>query len=276
MSRKKPSMEFTRDAAGSQRGAFCGGANRCLPPPGPFPRVRVGGRSGILRPPRCLPLPPRTPSRDPATTAAGRCSAPGPPRRRFPGLGSGNPRASAHGKMAWGSSGGPRYSESICGPWQCGTRPWELWKSARATRAPAAGAAHGQESEAADHAGGELAVEAGAAHHPDVEVPPEIGGGERALVPKGIDERTLLEAQGRVFFAGDGEAHGRADQPDGDGGGPGNQREEQVFPAREGGTIGGAFCSGGGGGLTHADIVKGREDGAVAAEGSRARALPRS
>src|SRR5579864_165706 len=97
---------------------------------------------------------------------------------------------------------------------------------------------HWYKPEPPDHPGCEFAVETRAAHHPDVEIAPQVGRRERALVPEGIHKWPLLEADWRVLLAGDGEFHGRPDQPHCDGCRPGDQREQNTLTTSERGPPG--------------------------------------
>lgn len=100
--------------------------------------------------------------------------------------------------------------------------------------AATARAADGDEAETANHASGEFSVETGAAHHADVEVAPQVGSSEGALMPEGVHERALFEADGRILFAGDSELHRGPDETDGNGGSPGNECEEDALRRGEG------------------------------------------
>ena len=84
-----------------------------------------------------------------------------------------------------------------------------------AHRPTTARTANRHKTKAPDHAGSKFAIETGAAHHPDIEIAPQVGCRESALVPKRIYKGPLLQTYGRVLFAGHCKLHGGANQTHG-------------------------------------------------------------
>src|SRR5258708_7885224 len=85
------------------------------------------------------------------------------------------------------------------------------------------------ESELLHDASGVFAVEAVAAHHPDLQVATPVHGGDHAVVPEGIDEWPLGQAARRTVLPGNREANGWPENADRDISRPGNEPEKNTL-----------------------------------------------